>query len=213
MFISFAIIWMISGYFYSPAISLEKVQKEELVVRVMDQISVPYNEKILIKGFAEADKKVDLKSETSGRVVSLPVEQGAFVEKGEIICSLFVAEKESFFKKAELEFKSAKKLFDEGLYSSNQLQNIKSNFERAKLELDNASIKAPFDGIVDRISIDEGDFLSRGSTCATLLDLDPMILVGEISESDLINISKGSKALIETLDGNTFNGEISFIAA
>ena len=203
----------ISGYFYSPEISLEKVQKEELVVRVMDQNSVPYNEKILIKGFAEADKKVDLKSETSGRVVSLPVEQGSFVEKGEIICSLFVAEKESFFKKAELEFKSAKKLFDEGLYSSNQLQNIKSNFERAKLELDNASIKAPFDGIVDRISIDEGDFLSRGSTCATLLDLDPMILVGEISESDLINISKGSKALIETLDGNTFNGEISFIAA
>ena len=163
MFISFATIWMISGYFYSPEISLEKVQKEELVVRVMDQNSVPYNEKILIKGFAEADKKVDLKSETSGRVVSLPVEQGSFVKKGEIICSLFVAEKESFFKKAELEFKSAKKLFDEGLYSSNQLQNIKSNFERAKLELDNASIKAPFDGIVDRISIDEGDFLSRGS--------------------------------------------------
>ena len=213
MFISFAAIWMISGYFYSPEISLEKVQKEELVVRVMDQISVPYNEKILIKGFAEADKKVDLKSETSGRVVSLPVEQGSFVNKGEIICSLFVAEKESFFKKAELEFKSAKKLFDEGLYSSNQLQNIKSNFERAKLELDNASIKAPFDGIVDRIAIDEGDFLARGSTCATLLDLDPMILVGEISESDLINISKGSKAFIETLDGKTFNGKISFIAA
>ena len=99
------------------------------------------------------------------------------------------------------------------MYSSNQLQNIKSNFERAKLELDNASIKAPFDGIVDRISIDEGDFLARGSTCATLLDLNPMILVGEISESDLINISKGSIAYIETLDGNTFNGEISFVAA
>ena len=55
-----------------------------------------------------------------------------------------MAEKESFFKKAELEFKSAQKLFDEGLYSSNQFQNIKSNFERAKLELDNATIKAPF---------------------------------------------------------------------
>ena len=213
MFISFATIWMISGYFYSPEISLEKVEKEEVIVRVIDQVSEPYNEKILIKGFAEADKKVELKSETSGRVVSLPIEQGSFVNKGEVICSLFVAEKESFFKKAQLEFKSAQKLFDEGLYSSNQLQNIKSNFERAKLELDNASIKAPFDGIVDRISIDEGDFLARGSTCATLLDLNPMILVGEISESDLTNISKGSIAFIETLDGNTFNGEISFVAA
>ena len=213
MFISFAMIWMISGYFYQPEIQTQEVVKDDITVRVINQNSIPYQEEILIKGFAEADKKVELKSETSGKVTALPIQQGSFVRKGDVICSLFVAEKESFFKKAELEFKSAEKLFDEGLYSSNQLQNIKSNFERAKLELDNASIKAPFDGIVDRIAIDEGDFLTRGSTCATLLDLDPMILAGEISESDLMNISKGSPALIETIDGNKFNGKISYIAS
>ena len=213
MFISFAMIWMISGYFYQPEIQTQEVVKDDITVRVINQNSIPYQEEILIKGFAEADKKVELKSETSGKVTALPIQQGTFVKKGDVICSLFVAEKESFFKKAQLEFKSAEKLFDEGLYSSNQLQNIKSNFERAKLELDNASIKAPFDGIVDRIAIDEGDFLTRGSTCATLLDLDPMILAGEISESDLMNISKGSPALIETIDGNKFNGKISYIAS
>ena len=213
MFISFAMIWMISGYFYQPEIQTQEVVKDDITVRVINQNSIPYQEEILIKGFAEADKKVELKSETSGKVTALPIQQGSFVRKGDVICSLFVAEKESFFKKAQLEFKSAEKLFDEGLYSSNQLQNIKSNFERAKLELDNASIKAPFDGIVDRIAIDEGDFLTRGSTCATLLDLDPMILAGEISESDLMNISKGSPALIETIDGNKFNGKISYIAS
>lgn len=213
MFISFAMIWMISGYFYQPEIQTQEVVKDDITVRVINQNSIPYQEEILIKGFAEADKKVELKSETSGKVTALPIQQGSFVRKGDVICSLFVAEKESFFKKAELEFKSAEKLFDEGLYSSNQLQNIKSNFERAKLELDNASIKAPFDGIVDRIAIDEGDFLTRGSTCATLLDLDPMILAGEISESDLMNISKGSPALIETIDGKKFNGKISYIAS
>ena len=213
MFISFAMIWMISGYFYQPEIQTQEVVKDDITVRVINQNSIPYQEEILIKGFAEADKKVELKSETSGKVTALPIQQGSFVRKGDVICSLFVAEKESFFKKAELEFKSAEKLFDEGLYSSNQLQNSKSNFERAKLELDNASIKAPFDGIVDRIAIDEGDFLTRGSTCATLLDLDPMILAGEISESDLMNISKGSPALIETIDGKKFNGKISYIAS
>ena len=213
MFISFAMIWMISGYFYQPEIQTQEVVKDDITVRVINQNSIPYQEEILIKGFAEADKKVELKSETSGKVTALPIQQGSFVRKGDVICSLFVAEKESFFKKAELEFKSAEKLFDEGLYSSNQLQNIKSNFERAKLELDNASIKAPFDGIVDRIAIDEGDFLTRGSTCATLLDLDPMILAGEISESDLMNISKGSPALIETIDGKKFNGKVSYIAS
>ena len=32
-------------------------------------------------------------------------------------------------------------------------------------------------------------------------------------ETDLINISKGSPALIETVDGNRFDGKISYIAS
>ena len=40
-----------------------------------------------------------------------------------------------------------------------------------------------------------------------------MILTGEISETDLVNISKGSPALIETVDGNRFDGKISSIAS
>ena len=133
---------------------------------------------------------------------------GSFVKKGEVICSLFVAERQANFDKALLDFNSAKKLFEEELFSSKQLQNAKSVYERAKIELDYANIKAPFSGVVDKIDLDVGDFLNRGSTCATLLDLDPMILVGEISETDLMNISMGSPALIETIDGNKFNGTI-----
>ena len=144
MFISFAMIWMISGYFYQPEIQTQEVVKDDITVRVINQISIPYQEEILIKGFAEADKKVELKSETSGKVTALPIQQGSFVRKGDVICSLFVAEKESFLKKQqELEFKSAEKLFDESLYSSNQLQNIKSNFERAKLDWITLQLKLP----------------------------------------------------------------------
>ena len=143
----------------------------------------------------------------------MPVKQGSLVKEGDPICSIFLAEKESFFKKAELEYRSAQKLFDEGLYSSNQFQNIKSNFERAKLELDNATIKAPFSGIVDRIALDEGDFLTRGATCAVLLDLDPMIVSGEISETDIRFVSIGSEAKIETLDGKSHMGKVSFISS
>lgn len=213
MFLGFSAIWMVSGFFAQEEAIQEIVFDKESTVRVIDQTSKPYVREILVKGFAEADKKVELKAETSGRVISLPVEQGSFVKKGQPICSIFMAEKESFFKKAELEFKSAEKLFEEGLYSSNQFQNIKSNYERAKLELDNATIKAPFPGIIDRIALDEGDFLTRGSTCAVLLDLDPMIIIGDISETDIGFITIGSAAKVETLDGNQFEGKISFISS
>ena len=135
---------MISGTLVTDEEIIETYVEKESTVRVIDQTSQNFTREILIKGFAEADKKVELKAETSGRVIALPISQGSRVKEGDPICSIFMAEKESFFKKAELEFKSAQKLFDEGLYSSNQFQNIKSNFERAKLELDNATIKAPF---------------------------------------------------------------------
>lgn len=213
MFIGFASIWMLSGFFAEEEVKKEFYVDKESTVRIVDQISSKYTREILLKGFAEADKKVELKAETSGRVVSLPIKQGSLVKKGQPICSIFMAEKESFFKKAELEFKSAEKLFEEGLYSSNQFQNIKSNFERAKLELDNATIKAPFAGIIDRIPLDEGDFLTRGSTCAVLLDLNPMIISGEISESDIGYIKLGSSAKVETLDGQQSLGKISFISS
>ncbi len=213
MFLGFALIWMISGVLVEKEETLEAYVEKESMVRVIEQVSQDFTREILVKGFAEADKKVELKAETSGRVISLPAKQGSLVKEGDPICSIFLAEKESYFKKAELEYRSAQKLFDEGLYSSNQFQNIKSNFERAKLELDNATIKAPFSGIVDRIALDEGDFLTRGATCAVLLDLDPMIVSGEISETDIRFVNIGSDAKIETLDGKSHMGKVSFISS
>ena len=126
---------------------------------------------------------------------------------------MFVAERQANFDKALLDFNSAQKLYEEELYSSKQLQNAKSNYERAKLELDYASIKAPFDGVVDKIDLDVGDFLSRGSTCATLLDLDPMMVTGDISESELLDLTKDSGVKVITNDGQEFQGQITFISS
>jgi len=172
------------------------IEKKDSVVRVVDQKAENFSKEIVVKGFTKADKKVSIKSETSGKIIDLPIAQGSVVKKGDVICSLFVAERQANFDKALLDFNSAQKLYDEELYSSKQLQNAKSNYERAKLELDYASIKAPFDGVVDKIDLDVGDFLNRGSTCATLLDL-----------------TKDSGVKVITNDGQEFQGQITFISS
>ena len=213
LFVGFAIIWMVSGFFVKDPSPPALIEKKDPVVRVIDQKAENFSKEIVVKGFTKADKKVLVKSETSGKIVDLPIAQGTFVKKGEIICSLFVAERQANFDKALLDFNSAKKLFEEELYSSKQLQNAKSNYERAKLELDYANIKAPFDGVVDKIDLDVGDFLNRGSTCATLLDLDPMMITGDISENELLDLSKESKVKVITNNGQEFQGQITFISA
>ena len=101
MFLGFALIWMISGTLVTDEEIIETYVEKESTVRVIDQTSQNFTREILIKGFAEADKKVELKAETSGRVIALPISQGSRVKEGDPICSIFMAEKESFFKKAE----------------------------------------------------------------------------------------------------------------
>tara|TARA_B100000035_G_scaffold315156_1_gene334157 strand:+ start:599 stop:1654 length:1056 start_codon:yes stop_codon:yes gene_type:complete len=213
IFIGFAIIWMVSGLFVQEPTPPALTEKKDPVVRVIDQNAENFSKEIIVKGFTKADKKVLVKSETSGKIIELPVPQGTFVKKGEVICSLFVAERQANFDKALLDYNSAKKLYEEELYSSKQLQNAKSNYERAKLELDYASIKAPFDGVVDKIDLDVGDFLNRGSTCATVLDLDPMMVTGDISENELLSFTKDSGVKVITNDGQEFQGNITFISS
>ncbi len=213
IFIGFAIIWMVSGLFVKEPSPPAIIEKKDAVVRVIDQKAEDFSKEIVIKGFTKADKKVLVKSETSGKIIDLPIAQGTYVKKGEIICSLFVAERQANFDKALLDFNSAKKLFEEELYSSKQLQNAKSIYERAKLELDYANIKAPFDGVVDKIDLDIGDFLNRGSTCATVLDLDPMMITGDISEDELLTFTKDSRVSVVTNDGKEYQGKITFISA
>ena len=71
MFLGFALIWMISGTLVTDEEIIETYVEKESTVRVIDQTSQNFTREILIKGFAEADKKVELKAETSGRVIAL----------------------------------------------------------------------------------------------------------------------------------------------
>ena len=109
IFIGFAIIWMVSGLFVQEPPPPALIEKKDTVVRVIDQKAENFSKEIVVKGFTKADKKVLVKSETSGKIIDLPIAQGTYVKKGEIICSLFVAERQANYDKALLDFNSAKK--------------------------------------------------------------------------------------------------------
>jgi multidrug efflux system membrane fusion protein len=213
IFLFFASIWMISGFFVEKEIPTKQVVIEETTVRVMKQSAQPFARNIVLKGSAEADKNVQLRAETSGQVIGLPVAQGQFVKKGSPICQIFVGDKDEVAKEASLNYETAKKLFNEGLYSNSQLQAAKGRYEKAFQDLDFASVKAPFDGIVDRIDLDVGDFLPRQGICATVLDLNPILISAEISENDMSEISLDSKAKIELNNGKVFEGDVKFISS
>ncbi|MDG2060258.1 MAG: efflux RND transporter periplasmic adaptor subunit [SAR86 cluster bacterium] len=72
-------------------------------------------------------------------------------------------------------------------------------------------IQAPFDGLLEEVSAESGDYLNIGSTCATLIDPNPMILVGEVSEKEIDLVKVGIPAKAKLVSGSEIKGVVSFV--
>ena len=73
-------------------------------------------------------------------------------------------------------------------------------------------VKAPFDGYLETFSVKEGDYLNTGAVCATIIDPDPMRLIGEISEKEINFVKVGAKAVAELISGKKVEGVVSFVS-
>ncbi|RVB28984.1 efflux RND transporter periplasmic adaptor subunit, partial [Mesorhizobium sp. M7A.F.Ca.CA.004.05.1.1] len=84
--------------------------------------------------------------------------------------------------------------------------------ETAQAELDRNEVKAPFDGVIDRVPVELGSSIMQGGEVATILKLDPVIARGEVSERDLGYLKLGDKATIRLVSGQTVQGTVRYIS-
>ena len=73
-------------------------------------------------------------------------------------------------------------------------------------------VNAPFDGYLETFSVKEGDYLNTGAVCATIIDPDPMRLIGEVSEKEINFVKVGAKAGAELITGKKVEGVVSFVS-
>ena len=73
-------------------------------------------------------------------------------------------------------------------------------------------VNAPFDGYLETFSVKEGDYLNTGAVCATIIDPDPMRLIGEVSEKEINFVKVGAKAVAELISGRKVEGVVSFVS-
>ena len=73
-------------------------------------------------------------------------------------------------------------------------------------------VNAPFDGYLETFSVKEGDYLNTGAVCATIIDPDPMRLIGEVSEKEINFVKVGAEAGAELISGRKVKGVVSFVS-
>jgi membrane fusion protein (multidrug efflux system) len=91
---------------------------------------------------------------------------------------------------AELELKYSRKLLEDKVVHQNQvkllevkLAKAQARAKQAKAELDFATVKAPFDGIVDRLQHQQGSLVQEGEILTTLSDNSVMWVYFNVPEA------------------------------
>jgi len=185
-----------------------------------------YARAIRISGLTEADKRAVLATRVAGVIDKLPVQQGQHVKTGDLVLMLAAEEKISNVDNArqllvqrQAELEAALRLMKSGNLPALQLDTARSNLtaaqsmvETAQAELDRNEVKAPFDGVIDRVPVELGSSVMQGGEVATILKLDPVIARGEVSERDLRYIKIGDQANVRLVNDQKVTGTVRYIS-
>lgn len=92
------------------------------------------------------------------------------------------------------------------------IEGARAAVANAEKEIEQLSITAPFAGVLETDAAEIGSFLQPGALCATVLQLDPMKLVGFVSELQVARVTRGASATARTASGQDVSGAVSFLS-
>ena len=180
-----------------------------------------------IRGRTQNKRSVNVQSQISGLVKDRFVERGDSVAAGDLLCEItledraaLLAEASAAAEQAKIEHEGSLKLSKEGLQSETVIAQTKARLasavarqKRAQLDMQRLKITAPFAGVIEDIHMEPGQFVTPGSACATLVDLDPMLIMGQVAESELLYVRPGMAARAILSSGAEVAGDVTFVAS
>ena len=181
---------------------------------------------LVLRGRTESKRSVEVKAEIAGKIVSRPLERGDTVKRGALLCELAVddraasvVEAKAALTDAKIEYEGSLKLKEQGLQSQTaiarshaRLESARAQVRRMELNMERTRITAPFDGVVEQLQMNVGDYAAPGAICATLIDLDPMLITADVTEAEVENLSRGDKVAGATSTGLEIYGTLTFIS-
>lgn len=191
--------------------------------RVIHAVALP--ERVRVRGRTENKRTVDVRAETGGRVVERRIERGDRVVRGDLLCRLAMEDRKARHRQAEtaveqarLEHEGSLRLRQRALQSETAIAQAKARLAAAEaqraavaLDIERTRVLAPFGGVVEDVLLEVGDFVQPGAPCARVVDLDPMLLVGRVSEADVHRFDVGAAASGRLASGAVIGGAVSFI--
>ena len=245
---------LISGALFAAAYFIKTNDKSAIIYQTKTIINTSIEKKTVITGKVIPEDEVEIKPQIQGIIDALFVEEGDKVRTGDLLAKIKVVPNEQnlnaaegrvanskiVLKNAQIEFKRNKNLFDKGIISKQDFDNVQLRYNQSKLDVSNAvsdlqiirlgskggaasantNIRATVPGTVLEIPVEEGfqviasNSFNAGTTIATIADLNKMIFEGKVDEAEVGKLIVGMPLEVNlgAIEDQSLEAKLKFIA-
>ena len=187
-----------------------------------------YTEFITLPVVVMPFREANLSLISGGKVTKLLADKGDRVQEGKVLLEteteMLRASREVARANLEYqngEFARSRQLFEAGSVSQAAFDGAKlalsqaqSQYDIAKKQFEDATLEAPFGGIITMRNAEVGDVLSPGSAAFRLIDMDRVKIQAGIPERFIDDFRKGNQVTIifDSMPGKELPGRINYIA-
>lgn len=169
----------------------------------------------------ESVRNVEIRSRLGGYLEYIAVDEGQEVKQNQLLFKLNdeyfqneLSKAQANYKIAlsevkliEIEEKNIRLLVEKGVLNEIELDAVQAKLEAAQAKLENAhsletlaqlnirytEIRAPFNGVINRIPFKEGSYISEGTLLTSLSDLSFLNVYFNVSENEYLAFKKNSR--------------------
>ena len=183
--------------------------KEKAPVEVKTMVIEPteFNRYIEAEGNVMAEDIANASSDMGGRIISLKVKEGQYVNKGALIAvtdsetmDQQVREIETSLSLAKTVYEKQSRLWKQNIGSEIQLLQAENNVERLEqsmktlqTQIKKKNMYAPISGVIDRQFLKQGEVAAPGMPVVSILNTNKLKVVADLQESLLSSVKIGDK--------------------
>ncbi|MDE1193363.1 MAG: efflux RND transporter periplasmic adaptor subunit [Arachidicoccus sp.] len=176
----------------------------------------------------EADKTIDISPLISGTILSIPVEIGQYVQKGQLIATIDETIYRSQYNAQMAQVNLAKETYDrmltvynKGSIAEIRMLNAKADYEQASAtakatyqNIARCKIYAPQSGFVGKKNVEAGATASPGVALVQLYDVNTVSANVPVPENEINKYKKGFDAFVNVpaINNRTFEGKVDKIS-
>jgi len=220
--------WMGSGFIFpthdtGPVIA--RADPQPVAVAVATSMAETVTQFYQAEGQALPDRDTMMRAETSGDIAQVLVAKGQDVSAGDVIARFDptnnIADANRAAEaliQAQREFDNAEQLLDRGVATTDRVVQARAALASAQAQVTAAAqaakaltITAAFDGRIETLNLDEGEFVSAGTEVGRLVDITPLTVAIQVPQQSLTRLSVGQPATVRFITGEERAGVVTFV--